>query len=62
MMLKIYIIFLSLNNIRQSTMILSANINIKKCKYKSMCNVIDDYQDKELSKMWKKIEGNYRFI
>ena len=43
-------------------MILSANINIKKCKYKSMCNVIDDYQDKELSKMWKKIEGNYRFI
>ena len=31
-------------------------------KYNSMCNVIDDYQDKELSKTWKKIEGNYRFI
>ena len=27
-----------------------------------MCNVIDDYRDKELSKAWKKIEGAYRFI
>jgi len=27
-----------------------------------MCNVIDDYRDEELSKSWKKIEGDFRFI
>ncbi len=56
------IVFSISNNIRQLTIMFSAIINIKKYKYDSMCNVIDDYQDKELSRTWKKIEGDYRFI